>query len=395
MNNYLTQTQMFNDLVLKNIYNIDDLKIKNIVLEKYNFFSTGNLNIYNRFNSVREISAMFEKNLKSFWSFYSGLQSNHGHLKLSNISELIGQYIASSKVKSAAVLFSGGKDSTLLAKLLKDNGVKVNLYHVAPHNLIDLRDSEYLIKINKIAKRINVENLNIFYGGLNSKKTFEVYGNNPFGITASSGLANIFTNSKITQEESIWFSQGADTLSNVVHTQTQYSNDQSIATKLDIYFILLRMLCSTYPKKFRLFGVLIANQIWNKTHNVLEVLIGEPKSAVSIILGMFLVHTPTDSDFVYKISNLNGIPVFNPFHSFQIQSFFLRETLNRTTNVSKESKKYIILNELNKMNLMDLPFLDSGFKIRQIANEKNLVTEQLYRWEIFSLYVKYLNSNLL
>jgi hypothetical protein len=391
MNDNLLQTQIFNDLVLSEFHNKKNFEIKNLIIEKYNFYSTGNLDIYNRFNSVLEISTTLKENLNSFRSFYPNLLGNYGHLKFSNISELISQYIASSKVKSAALLFSGGKDSTLLAKLLKDNGVKVNLYHVAPHNRVDLKDSEYLSKISKIAERINADNLNIYFGGLNSKKTFEAYGYNPFGITASSGLANIFTNSNIVQEESIWFSQGADTLSNVVHTQTQYSNDQSLATKLDIYFILQRMLCLTYPKKFRLFGVFIANQIWNKTHKDLEVLVAKPKAVVSIILGMFLVHTPTDSGFVYKISNLNGIPVFNPFHSLQIQSFFLRETKNRSTNVSKKNGKYIILNELSKMNLMDLSFLDSGFKIRQITNGKNLVTEQVYRKEIFSLYIENFN----
>jgi hypothetical protein len=383
--------QIFGDLSIKSFDCSVRPRQHKVLVEKFNFFATGNLNFFNRFNSSLAIRDSFSENLSLFRGFNQVAHKTHYKKDNSQFSNLICDYIKETKVKSAAVLFSGGKDSTLLAKLLIDNGIKVKLYHVTPFNKSDLK-IDYIERINLIAQHIKAESLNISYGGLNSNDTFRAYGNNPYGLTAASGLANIFSNSEILSEESIWFSQGVDTLSNVVHTQTKYFNDHSIATKIDIFLILQRMLSLIFPKKYRLFGLYLAKEIWSKTHLELDFLVGERKSVVSIVLGIYLVHSPTDSEFVYKISNLNRIQVFNPFHSLKVQNYFIDLIKNIDNELKNQINKIIILNELEKLNIADLPFLDSGFKIRQIADGSEFVSEEIFRKQIFNLYTTLLDS---
>jgi hypothetical protein len=204
-----------------------------------------------------------------------------------------------------------------------------------------------------------------------------------FSAPAAAGCANIFLNTDIKSQQIICFAQGADTLSNVMHTQHPYYNNCNMASISEVKKLIREMFVSTFPKKLRILGYSLVNKIILKNKEEIKVLVDKELQNISRLVGMYLVHTPMDSKFFYKIAKLNNISVFNPFHSSEVGELYMASV----KNISKNNKieKIEIEIALKELGLGGLRFSSSGFSANRVSDQGNLISQKQFNKQILSL----------
>jgi hypothetical protein len=293
----------------------------------------------------------------------------------------LSQIIKNLKIKEASILISGGKDSALITKILAINGVKVKAYHATKYWKEHPETKSKLKKLNTICEYLGVSELNVVYGGCSPQNFVKTYKGNLFPSSASTALANIFLETNISDSKCIFFSQGADTLSNVVHTQTKYFNDNHTCNTREIKLMLSRMYSLTFPKTHRVISLEIARRIINHTSLELSSLQFLERQNISRIFGTYLVHSPLDSIFFYRLAELNSIKIYNPFHTREIESLFMKKV--KCTELIPN--KFEINFALKFLGIANLPYDKSGFKSFYRSDLQNtIISQKLFRQQLYN-----------
>ena len=297
--------------------------------------------------------------------------------------EIINKLIQSKQFKSVALLMSGGKDSALLAKLLSLNGVEVIAYHVTRHEKSHYGIKTKMKNLYEICEKVGVSKLNVVYGGASPDNLLKSFNYEFFSSPAAAGCANIFLNTDIKNHKIICFAQGADTLSNVVHTQLPYYNNLNLASASKIRKLIREMYVSTFPTKYRFLAYSIVNKIIYKCKDEISMLINEELQNISRLIGMYLAHTPTDSNYIYKLAKLNAIPVFSPFHTAEVEELYM----TGVTNIIKTDKfeKIEIEIALKELGLEGLSFNPAGFTVNRVSDQGSLISKKQFNKQILSL----------
>jgi hypothetical protein len=295
--------------------------------------------------------------------------------------KIINKQISDSKIKSISIFLSGGADSALLAKLLVLNGVEVHAYHAT---YSDQNNSETIRKVsnlNNICNRIGISNLTVVYGGLGPEDFAKIYKLNPNYSPAASAVANIFLNTDISSRHNLCFAQGADTLSNTVHTQKNYFNRRESASVKQIKTILCSMYTSTFPKIYRFVGLRIAHKILREIPYQIQSLEKIEIQNLSRLIGMHLVHTPQDSKFFYDQAAQNHMEIFNPFHTLEVEEIYMQSV--RDDGVKYLPAKFEIMLALDNLGISDLPFDKSGFKVKHFDKHGQEMSARTYNKNIY------------
>ena len=363
---------------------------KNVLMREINkllFLRTGSFVFGNLNKSAEILSNHFKQGINSYSQINLRSPFDNFSDKSAALIEVINQLIQNRRFKSVGLLMSGGKDSALLAKLLNLNGVEVNAYHVTRYPKDHPDTKTKLENLYKICEKVGVSELNITYGGVSPSNLLESFNYEFFSAPAAAGCANIFLNTNIKSQQIICFAQGADTLSNVVHTQHPYYNNCNIASIGEVKKLIREMYVSTYPSKYRVLGYSLANKIILKNKEEIKVLVYKELQNISRLVGMYLVHTPMDSKYVYKIAKLNNISVFNPFHTSEIRGVYMTSVKNISRN--NKIEKIEIEIALKELGLGGLRFSSSGFSANRVSDQGNLISQKQFNKQILSLINQY------
>jgi hypothetical protein len=346
----LTQSHGSNPLILK---------IDNFFFLRLGIFPISNSNLISH-----AFANHMGKGMTLFSSFNKSLEFENYEIKSKKLLNLVDQQIKKANLQSVALLFSGGKDSSLLAQLLVNHGVKVHAYYVLrEREEIPGRGKtryEKLATLHKICEKIQISSLTTVSGGVSPSNLLQAYGNKINISPAAAGLANLFLNTDISKHKFLCFAQGADTLSNAVHTQAKYYQNVNQVSYLELKDLFSNMFTSTFQRKYRFIGKKIIQDILELLSDSLHSLEGEEIQNISRLVGMHLVHTPLDSKFVYDIAKLNNMDIFNPFHTLEVEELYFQKVHQKIDN--SYAQKIEIDYLLNYFSLQGLPFEKSGFK---------------------------------
>jgi len=356
------------------------LDINKFFFEQCGYFYLGNLT-----SSGEVLRKHFIKGINEFEKFDLGRKFGSIEKKSVALIDEISRLIQEKNITSVALLFSGGRDSALLAKCLSYNGVDVIAYHAFKHTVDHPKSRKKLDSLHGIFKKTGVQELQIFYGGVSPDNLLKAFNGEYLPAPAASACANIFLNTNISSHRYISFAQGADTLSNTVHNQHKYYNIEKGASLFEIKSILRRMYVTTHPKVFKLFALSTINRIILQSESNLNSLKGAEIQNVSRLIGMHLVHTPLDSKFIYDLASINNQLVFNPFHTLEVEKLFMNSVDSR--NNSSNIDKHEINSCLEKFGLKNLEFERAGFKVDRILEDGRAVSDKVF---FKNLYIKLL-----
>jgi asparagine synthetase B (glutamine-hydrolysing) len=352
-------------------------------LNKFLFVLSGSYVFGNINSSSSKLGTHFRRGIHDFSQINSSKSFNSYADKSIALISAINDVVKSERLKSVSILLSGGKDSALLAKILSLNGIEVNAYHVTRNSENHPSTKKNLERLHVICEKLGISKLNVAYGGVSPNDLLKQYNSLLFSSTAANGCANLFSSTNIKNQEVLCFAQGADTLSNVVHNQHPYFNNSKPVAFGDLKDLIRSMYISTYPKFFKLLGYEMQRSIFNQSKNDLKILISEEFQKVSRFVGMYLVHTPMDSKFIYDIAELNNLSVFNPFHFTEVIKIFM-SSVNRASPVDG-IKKIEIEIAIKELGLDGLNFDNSGFKVDLVSNTGNYVKRSSFNRELLSL----------
>jgi ribosomal protein S13 len=356
-------------------------------LEKLLFLGTGSFFLGNLSSTSRILSEHLDQGINCYNKFVFSKSFTSYSEKAEKLIELINVKIKSKKLDTVGIMLSGGKDSALLAKLLSKNGVKVNAYHAMRHEKNHPENRVKLQNLNDICTAAGVSTLSVVYGGVGPKQLLKSFNNRVFTAPAASGCANIFLNSNISVESTVCFAQGVDTLSNAVHTQHKYYNNSNLASLYEIKAMLRTMYTSTYPKFYKIIALRIINQVIKSIEPKIYDLKNTEVQNISRLIGMHLVHTPMDSKFFYDISRFNGLPVFNPFHSLEVEELYMQSIMN-LSKTEQPGKKEIDL-ALHEFGMHKLKYDKSGFNVQLVSDQGQIVSSKEYYRLLFNILHKY------
>lgn len=294
----------------------------------------------------------------------------------------ISKQIIQLKLKSVAMLFSGGTDSILLSKVLLENGVDVIAYHSTPYPKNHPKSISTVKSIQNLCGAIGIKEVNFAFGGITAQEYMSIFKNRFISASAIKGLASLYLNSDISKHKIVAFAQGADTLSNCVHTQHRYFNSKIPVTKKEVFRMLRFMLTSTFSRELKIIGYLLSRAIISENYDNLVALTGTETQNVSRFLGMHLVHTPSDSKAFYELAKLSNQIVFNPFHTLPVENLFMSPIeIEQSLPVGKHE----IYLALKRFDLHHLNFMKASFKVRSISETRKIISDKDFNKELYKL----------
>ena len=274
---------------------------------------------------------------------------------------------------TVGLYLSGGMDSALVGIYLKKLGVEVNAYTSAPWGRI----SSEIPYAKTNAEIIGVRNHYIDY--LETAKYMEsfysipeIYGI-PHGTSTTIGVASLWRNTPLENEEQIFFGQNCDTMTcSVIQQYTMYFIHlllkpmmkylpNSIRTKLRIphdemlvnyISFVSKGLISQYPPIYKLQNALQISNIQLMT-----------------LAGMYIGHTPCDSEELSQPAIQRSILVSNPYYDMDLIEYCLSIPLRFRIGLSLKSKTIFSLQKrvLRKLALnylpRDLVYRKKGFTV--------------------------------
>jgi len=284
------------------------------------------------------------------------------------------------KSESVGLLFSGGRDSCLLAKLLIEGGKEVTAYHVTPFIHSRAKQIIHRHEIKKMSDLIGIHNLELVEFGAKPSEHIRTFHGMPFAQPASVGLSALFRRSSLPNQKIICFAQGADTLSNVMHTQLNFYNKSDSNNLIQVIQIILKMYTKTWPKTIRVVALLQLAKILAKSFSSIKKLTIYEVQNISRIVGMYLVHTPFDSQFVYQVAKNMNQKVFNPFHSFEVANLYFIPVVEEV--VVTESKKIEIDFMLERLGIHNLNFSVFGFNTAFVDENLEICNVKTFRRQL-------------
>lgn len=222
--------------------------------------------------------------------------------------------------KHAGVFLSGGIDSALLGKRLKQPGVSLDAYTSAPWGK---SSSEIdFAKIN--AREIGVTTHSFDYlksqkYSLYSSKMPSAYGM-PHGSMTAIGVLSLIDACEIKHEKVVYFGQNSDTLSATVEAQ--------VLTYLSNFVpLLFRKLAGKfyYSKQVTNYTIFLNGKLTVVAIPSHISLLVQDKNRLREItkLGIFIGHTPSDSEVILQPLLKKRIIVLNPYYDVDLIEFYL------------------------------------------------------------------------
>lgn len=283
------------------------------------------------------------------------------------------------------LLFSGGKDSTLLAKLLKSNKNEVTLAYFHSSKNIDKvvaiseRLEMPLIIIERFASTDQLRHL-----FRNSQKSRLICGG-----TNVLGLASLSEHLNVRDFDVVIHGQGSDSLSSAVHNQRYnlgkgpLTNVVEIAAIIFSHFILM-----TRKKKWINFI-----PYYLKWSNRLARIILDSSPSylypaqIQILIAYFITFIPIDGYSFKQFESIWKVPVYSPFH---VESTF-RHFFNFPQWNYMFTSKPLIDYALEELAMSRLFFLQRGFNLQH--NSFSGKAKQAVYALRGELYSSFLNEN--
>lgn len=326
------------------------------------FFRETGLSLFYYFNRhIEDISNHFRYGVENYLLNQASQPYDNYYQKSLAVLQHIREMIAKSNLKKASILFSGGKDSTILARLLVESKVNLTGYFSMPVKKNSQKNGLIIRKIENIATSIGMNELEVCYSEINPIDLLAQYRNEPLVNRPAIALASIFKNTSISNQDNVWFAQNCDTLSNNVHTQLKYFDNNENISLRQMQIMIIRMTCMTFPTYFRYIAFAASMRIIDKIRECLIDLQGISIQNFSRLIGTYLVHTPMDSNFIYKISSINSIKVYNPFHSSEMQRIYMTYVLPGSQK--RSPNKYEIDSIIRILGLDKIEYLRGSFGV--------------------------------
>jgi hypothetical protein len=317
---------------------------------------------YYLFESSRHQTAKFWQNFEDFRTNIHNLDQflknqTSDNSKIDLISSL--QKILPTDLK-IALLFSGGLDSSLIAKLLVLNNNKVTGIYIGSE--VNLNP-----KTRLLVSELGLSDLIIVDGVASTDVILNAIGHLPKGGTNLKGLAKLNEFVNLEKFDVLFHAQGADTLCNAVHNQKFKS--KSIFINIFLHLILMARKKSWIFLTVPIFLLTLRLRKVFLSHNVTA------SSSIHFLLGVFVTHIPIDGGTLAQFSKIWNIHIQSPFHNSQIIDFFY-------ANLSNPIQKSVIFQSLEQLNLGHHYFSKKGFKI-DIREGDNLKVDGFELREVF------------
>lgn len=246
------------------------------------------------------------------------------------------------KFDKVGLFLSGGIDSGLIGLYLKKLGVSINAYTSSPWGEDGSEVSFSKINASVIGVDnhffdfLNTDNYRSYYNLV--PKLFKI----PHGTSASIGTVSLWENTDVSSEQQIFFGQNTDTvmcsmspqymvyfssfLPGFIRKKLGLSSD-SIAK--DHVFIASNKVLNEYPDFY--------DDIFRP--NTLS------KVQVATLAGIYLGHTPRDSEEFTQLPINNGILASNPYYDVDLMEFCLGIPMKFRFGKSSKSKFLLALDK--------------------------------------------------
>lgn len=270
---------------------------------------------------------------------------------------------------TVGLYLSGGIDSALIGLYLRELGVKVNAYTSAPWGKISSETP--FARANAVAIGAQTHSIvdleSYAYESLFAQLP-QIYGG-PHGTTTALGVASIWRNTAIGDEQQVFFGQNSDTATCSVPAQylTYFSSYMPAFLRKRMHpafrhdEIVDRYLALKGPS---LVGAddLPSLAITGGREN--------PTALQQLtIAGMAIAHTPSDSEVLSQPAISRGQLVSDPYFDVDVVEFLVATPLRHRLAVSRKSRLYLTLEKrvLQQLALRYLPrdlvFRKKGFTV--------------------------------
>jgi asparagine synthetase B (glutamine-hydrolysing) len=273
--------------------------------------------------------------------------------------------------KRVLLLFSGGKDSCLLAKLLKRSNSVVAVFF-GPKESSD--------RVSKLAKQLRIDDfvpISELASPIEVVRLFKQKPNQslPIGGNSLLGLSTLGQHGVLREVDTVIHGQGADTISGSMHNQFKHSlkeeNISQIRNRISVVQHFTNMVRRT--KRIEILTYLFEiEKGFNETTKNFPYL--SPRH-IQILLGKFYTFIPIDGETINQFQSIWEKRTLSPFHSTSVLNFFMQ----KSAIFNSGEKKPHIEQALNNLGISGLAFETKGFGLKplQARVSKKILNYQL------------------
>ncbi len=312
---------------------------------------------------------------------YLGSRLNLGTQANRNLIQVMEESLPENR--RVLLLFSGGKDSSLLAKILTRSNKVLAVY---------LGPEEREPKVAQLANNLGIDdfvsisNLATPDEVVRAFKKKSVSGV-PIGGNSLLGLSILNSEGLLNEIDEVVHGQGADTLSGSMHNQIVYAsrtNQRVIVGKNRI--ATLGHFASMARRVNRLWTLRYLLEIERGFNAIIKNWHLLTPRQIQILIGRYYTFVPIDGGTINQFQDIWGKPVSSPFHSNAALDFFM---LNAPLGQTSQKKPYIE-KALKELGISELEFESKGFGLKP-PNLK--VTKQAYNYQLRKFFwSKFVNS---
>lgn len=293
------------------------------------------------------------------------------------------------KHDSVGLYLSGGMDSGLLGLLLKKKGVKIIGYTALPWGRGGT-EYEYALK--------NAEIIGChehYFRDVDPKKYDDYLSKvsslykTPNGTATTLNIASLWTETNIRNESQLYFAQNTDTFTSSVPAQVNAIIMQKIPTALRKFIVDMP------------FDKVIQNYLYHSsrgriwTHSNEEYVQKSADSVTKIAqAGMYIAHTPSDSEAINSPSIASDQLCSNPYYDIDLIEYYLSLPVKYKMDINKKQKTLLsfekkLFREIAVNYLpADLVYRKKGFVLPKERNELSKVFFNNLPNEQFGVKVK-------
>lgn len=282
------------------------------------------------------------------------------------------------------LLFSGGKDSSLLAKILTKSNKVLAVY---------LGPEERAPKVAQLANKLGIDDFVSISNLATPKEVVRAFKKkNVFGVpvggTSLLGLTILSSRKMLTEIDEVVHGQGADTLSGSMHNQIDYSSKMNRRTLIGRNRIATLGHFANIARRVNRLGVLAHILEFERGFNdIVKNWQTLTPRQIQILIGRFYTFVPIDGGAINQFQDIWGKPVSSPFHSNGALDFFMT---NAPLGQTGQKKPYIE-KALKELGISELEYESKGFGLKP-PNLK--VTKKAYSYKLRQFFwSEFVNSS--